>query len=249
MRLKKETIGYILLALTAIASVVGVLFVQPIMQSESYHHFSDANTIFTIPNFWNVISNLPFLVVGLMGLVHLKTIVSHSKVQYLLFFIGVALVSIGSGYYHLHPSNATLVWDRLPMTIAFMALFSIVISEFVDEKIGQQLLIPALLLGLASIVYWIVFNDLRMYILVQFYPIVAILIVLVFFKSKYTLTVGYWILLIAYIVAKFLEYFDYQVLHFLKVISGHTLKHVVAAIGIYILLITYQKRKNLLTTI
>jgi hypothetical protein len=129
-----------------------------------------------------------------------------------------------------------------------MALFSIVVSEFVNVKIGQQLLIPALLLGLASIIYWIVFNDLRVYILVQFYPIVAILIMLLFFKSKYNLTIGYWVLLIAYIVAKFLEHFDYQVLHFLKVISGHTLKHIVAAVGIYILLITYKKRKNLLTT-
>jgi hypothetical protein len=149
--LKKKTIGYILLGVTIIAGIVATFFAQTITQDAAYHQFSDQATVFGIPNFWNVVSNIPFLILGILGLVRLPAIASTSKIQYLLFFLGVALVAFGSGYYHLHPSNTTLVWDRLPMTIAFMALFSIVISEFVHEQLGLKLLLPLLIVGLMSI--------------------------------------------------------------------------------------------------
>lgn len=242
MKLKKATIGYILLVVTVIAGIVATFIAPPIAQDAAYHQFSDQVTVLGIPNFWNVVSNVPFLIVGALGLVRLQAIVSTSKIQYLLFFLGVALVSIGSGYYHLHPSNSSLVFDRLPMTIAFMALFSIVISEFINDKLGLQLLLPLIIIGQLSIVYWLFFNDLKVYVFVQFYPILAILILLISFKSKYNFTIGYWWLVLAYVAAKLLEHFDNETHHLLGFLSGHTLKHLAAAIGIYCLLITYQKR-------
>jgi hypothetical protein len=241
--LKKKTIGYILLGVTIIAGIVATFIAPPIAQDATYHQFSDQATVFGIPNFWNVVSNIPFLIVGILGLVRLPAIASTSKIQYFLFFLGVALVAFGSGYYHLYPSNNTLVWDRLPMTIAFMALFSIVISEFVHEQLGLKLLLPLLIVGLMSIVYWLIFNDLKAYVLVQFYPIIAILISLIFFQSSYTLKIGYWLLVLAYVVAKLFEHFDTTTHHAFGWLSGHTLKHISAAIGIYLLLLTYQKRK------
>jgi Ceramidase len=241
--LKKAIIGYVLFAVTALVGIVATFIAPPIAQDVAYHQFSDQVTHLGISNFWNVVSNIPFLVVGVMGLLRLSSIVSASKVQYFLFFLGVALVAFGSGYYHLHPSNSTLVWDRLPMTIAFMALFSIVISEFVNEALGRKLLLPLLIVGLLSILYWLVFNDLKVYVLVQFYPIVAILISLIFFQSVYTLKFGYWLLVLAYIVAKLFEHFDDATHQTFGWLSGHTLKHISAAIGIYLLLLTYQKRK------
>ena len=39
------------------------------------------------------------------------------------------MVAIGSSYYHWKPSNSRLVWDRLPMTVGFMSLVAVVISE------------------------------------------------------------------------------------------------------------------------
>lgn len=241
--MKKETIGYVLFAITALVGIVATFTAPPIAQDVAYHQFSDQITLFGIPNFWNVVSNIPFLMVGVMGLLRLPSIVSASKTQYLLFFVGITLVAFGSGYYHLQPSNSTLVWDRLPMTIAFMALFSIVISEFINEALGRKLLLPFLTVGLLSIVYWLVFNDLKVYVLVQFYPIVAILISLIFFRSFYTLKWGYWLLVLAYIVAKLFEHFDAATHQLFGWLSGHTLKHISAAIGIYLLLLTYQKRK------
>ncbi len=243
MRLKKGTIGYVLFAITALVGIVATFIAPPITQDVAYHQFSDQVALFGIPNFWNVVSNIPFLVVGVMGLLRLSSIVSASKIQYLLFFVGITLVAFGSGYYHLHPSNSSLVWDRLPMTIAFMALFSIVISEFVNETFGRKLLFPLLIVGLMSIVYWLLLNDLKVYVLVQFYPIVAILISLIFFRSSYTLKWGYWLLVLAYIVAKVFEHFDAATHQLFGWLSGHTLKHISAAAGIYLLLLTYQKRK------
>lgn len=245
--MKREKIGYLTLTTLAIIAVVGIFLLSPIEQSKEYHNFSDADKILDIPNFWNVISNLPFLIVGMLGLYKLNSI-AKIRTQYLIFFLGVSLVSIGSGYYHINPNDDTLVWDRLPMTIAFMSIFSIVISEFINERKGQQILIPALVVGILSVVYWVIFNDLSIYLFVQFYPMLAIPIILIFFKSRYNLTFGYWVLLFAYVIAKVLEHFDYQTHSFTKIISGHALKHVFASIGIFILLYSFINRTAILKT-
>ena len=247
IKMKKESVGYLILSSIAIIGLAGIFILSPIEQQKEYHNFCDSETIFNIPNYWNVVSNIPFLIIGLIGLYKSSTLL-ESKIQYILFFLGISLVSIGSGYYHLNPNNDTLVWDRLPMTIAFMSLFSIIISEFIDLKIGLKSLFPLVLVGLLSVVYWIVFNDLKIYILVQFYPVLAILTILIFFKSKYNLTIGYWLLLLAYIIAKIFEHFDYQTQYVLKILSGHTLKHLVISIGIFSFLYTCINRKQIVNT-
>lgn len=241
--MKKEEIGYVSLISLAVVSILVLFTLSPIIQDKKYHNFCDSDTIFNIPNFWNVVSNLPFLIVGSIGLLKVSKF-SESKIQYIVFFIGVFLVSIGSGYYHLNPNNDTLVWDRLPMTIAFMSLFSIVISEFIDQKKGFKLLIPALFTGVLSVIYWLVFKDLRIYVLVQFYPIIAMPLILIFFKSAYSLSIGYWMLSAGYLLAKIFEYYDFETQNALKVVSGHTLKHILAALGIACLLLTFIKRRK-----
>lgn len=232
--MSKKRIGCFLLGLTGIIAIIALIISKPILQDEAYHDFSDGDTIFSISNFWNVMSNLPFLIVGVFGLIKLKEI-NSLKTSYSIFFIGVSLVAFGSGYYHLQPNSDTLVWDRLPMTIAFMALFSIIISIFISQKIGKKLLFPLLIIGLFSVYYWTISGDLRLYAFVQFYPMLAIPIILIFFKGTRK-TSGYWYLLAAYLIAKLLEHFDAEIHHFFGVISGHSLKHIAAAIGLYILL-------------
>ena len=242
--MKKKNTGYLILTILAVLSLIGIFMAAPIVLDKAYHNFSDVRPFLGVPNFWNVISNVPFLIVGFLGLYKLKSIASI-KTQYLLFFLGVLLVAFGSCYYHLDPNDNTLVWDRLPMTIAFMALLSIVISEFISAGKGRLILFPLIIIGLLAVFYWVVFNDLSFYVLVQFYPMLAIPVILIFFKSDYTLTMGYWLLLLAYIIAKLLEYFDYEVHDFLGMISGHSLKHFVAATGVFILFYTFIKRKQI----
>jgi hypothetical protein len=249
----KRKIGFLLIAACGLILTFVLLNKDAIPQDPGYHHFSDGQTFLSIPNLLNVISNLPFLLVGLLGLYKLIVknqlcIDTQNRYAYLALFSGVALVALGSGYYHLWPNNQTLVWDRLPMTIAFMGLISIVISEFISAKAGKILLLPLLILGLSSVIYWHVTEmngagDLRFYIMVQFFPMLAIPIILLTFKSVFSDVSSYWWLMLAYFLAKILEHFDTQIHDALVVISGHSLKHICAAIGIYILLVCYERRK------
>lgn len=239
---RKEQIGVGILVSSTLLAILIAIFIGPIFQDEGYHQFSDETTIGSVPNFWNVISNLPFLVIGCMGIRHFRNKkIPVAKAPYFLFFGGVAMVGLGSAYYHFHPTAETLVWDRLPMTVAFTSLFSIVFTEFVSKKWGQFMLWPLVGLGLLSILFWQTTGDLRLYGLVQFYPMVAMLVVLVFFSSSQTPAWGYWWLFGWYVVAKLFEAGDVEIHEVLGIMSGHPLKHFAAAIGIYGLLRMYQK--------
>ena len=249
---KKEKLGYGLIAVSFLVVFTGVLSQGPIAQDVSYHLFVDTRKIWAIPNFWNVVSNAPFVIVGLLGLYKLRSpaklnVIGEINIAYVLLFFGTFLVGFGSAYYHLEPNNQTLVWDRLPMTIAFMALFSIIISEFISVRTGRALLRPLILAGILSVAYWHFTEnqgegDLRFYVLAQFYPMLAIPVMLACFRSRCTHVYAYWWLLLAYIVAKLFEHFDAEVYEVLGFISGHSLKHVTAALGMYVLLVFYQKR-------
>jgi hypothetical protein len=248
----KEKLGFGLIIISALLVLGGITSRGPIAQDVTYHLFADDRTIWSIPNFWNVMSNIPFVIVGFLGVYQLRNpgklkIIGELNIAYVLLFFGTFLVGFGSGYYHLTPDNQTLVWDRLPMTIAFMSLFTIIISEFISGRSGKNLLLPLILAGILSVVYWHFSEmrdegDLRLYLLVQFYPILAIPIMLLCFRSNCTHVSAYWWLLLTYVTAKALEHFDAEVYNVLGFISGHSLKHVFAALGMYVLLVFYQQR-------
>ncbi len=242
-RLKKKKLGYVILGVIGIIALIILAFSSPIEQNEGYHNFSDTLTIGGVPYFWNVISNFPFLIVGVFGIIRLKKM-DRVNFQFVTFFIGISFVAVGSGYYHFNPDSSTLVWDRLPMTIAFTALMSIVISEFIDDKKGKLLFVPFVLLGIISIVYWIELGDLRLYAFVQFYPILAIPVILILFKSEKNSPNGFWLLLIAYIGAKLLETYDFEIHNALKLVSGHSLKHISASVGIYLWIDSYIRQNK-----
>ncbi|WP_297765937.1 ceramidase domain-containing protein [uncultured Muriicola sp.] len=253
MKLEKDKIGLVAILVVSILAVVVVFFQDSIAQDLNYHLFHDERTFFGIPNFWNVISNLPFLFVGLWGGQWVVKATQHNllrelKLAYFFLFLGISLVAVGSGYYHLWPNNVTLVWDRMPMTIAFMSLFSVVIGEFISVRFSQLLLFPLLIFGILSVIYWHITEgqgegDLRLYVLVQFLPMLIIPMILLLFKPVYTLTRGYWLLLFSYLLAKALEYFDPAMFDILPLLSGHSLKHVTAACGVFFLIRAYKHRE------
>ena len=155
----KNAVGVTITIVWVVSAIVILLLSDPVAQDPSYHQFSDSRTLWHIPNFWNVLSNIPFSLVGIWGLIQLRepnqiVIVRENRLAYSLFSTSLLLVFAGSTYYHLDPGNATLVWDRLPMTVAFMALFSIAISETVSANLGKWLLIPLLAIGVFSVWYW-----------------------------------------------------------------------------------------------
>ncbi len=129
-------------------------------QEASYHQFAgDQRSWLGIPRAGNVLSNAPFLLVGALGIALVwrrrAAFLDAAEVwPYFTFFVGIALTAFGSAYYHLDPANPRLVWDRLPITMAFMALFAALIGERVGVRAGLLLLGPLMALGLASVYYW-----------------------------------------------------------------------------------------------
>ena len=241
----------VILFLITISGIIAVFFMKPISQDPFYHSFADKRCIQSIPNFWNVVSNMPLLLIGLFGMFFLyKNYFGKNIVLFLnkfVLFFGIFLTGIGSSFYHLDPSNETLLWDRLPMTISFMSFFSIIIGEFICEKSGKNSLFPLLILGFLSIIYWQMtekrgFGDLRFYALIQFLPLILIPIILILFKTNENSSKQFWFIIATYIIAKLLESSDAVLFHLLNLISGHSLKHVSAALGPFLFLI-YEIRK------
>ena len=234
-----------------VAGFLGLLALEPIPQSPNYHRFADTRSLLGIPNFNDVASNAGFAIVGILGVSLIagkgrRAIFAEPSDAwpYLAFFIAVVLVSVGSAYYHWAPSNDRLLWDRLPMSIAFMALCSAIIADRIDSKAGNIWFLPMLIgLGLVSLVYWrwtesLGQGDLRFYGFVQFYPIIAIPAVCVLFP-EYRYLSGRYIAIVAgcYTLSKLLEHFDREVFDLLRhSISGHTLKHLAAAAATFVVL-------------
>ncbi len=234
--------------------VLGVMLVVPrISQPADYHHFADRRAFLGIPNAFDVLSNVPYAVVGVMGLVALRRRVHLDREEhhaYTVFFTGVLLTSAGSAFYHLAPDNARLVWDRLPMTLAFMGLFTAIVAERVSTKAARAALLPLLSAGVGTVVYWYVteirgVGDLRPYLLVQFLPLAAIPFIIALLPPKYTGASAIFVVLGLYVLAKILELFDVAVFSLAGLVSGHTLKHLVSAAGVYLLLKMLERRRRL----
>lgn len=237
-----------------VTAATAVFFLPRISQDTAYHGFADQRTLLAIPNIFNVVTNLPFAVVGVLGLFFLfgrnrsSFIRPEERWPFAVFFLGVALTSIGSSYYHLAPSNDRLVWDRLPMTLGFMSIFAAVIEERVSRRLGRWSLAPLLFLGLVSVVYWHVTEragsgDLRLYAMVQFYPLLAIPLMLALFPPLYTGGAHLVIALAVYGLAKLLEMADRAIYAGGSVVSGHSLKHLAAAAAAYLILYALRKRE------
>jgi len=234
-----------------VITIIAVFRMEPIAQDPGYHNFADQRGVINIPNFFDVISNLSFVIVGVMGIRLIRSGratggLPELQAVYLTFFTGVFLTGLGSAYYHFHPDNQTLLWDRLPMTIAFMALFSAIIGENISSRIALKIFIPLLALGIVSAGYWHVSElngrgDLRAYALVQFLPILLIPLILLLFDSKLNGKKYIWGIIGAYAVSKLMEFFDAPIYNALNVISGHSLKHLIAAFATFIF---YQALKN-----
>jgi Ceramidase len=220
------------------ASLAILPLLPPIPQDPSYHQFADQRTLLGIPHFWNVVSNLPFVLVGAIGLWQF----GRDRANFVLF-LGVFLTGFGSAYYHWDPNDDTLFWDRLPMALTFMAILAVAIEERVSAKAGAILLWPLLALAVFSLLLWRWTDDLRLYGWVQFFPCIALPILFVAFPAKYSGT-SYWLIAAAfYALAKLFEFYDHAVYSVGFILSGHTLKHFAAASACLAILRYFQIRR------
>ncbi len=184
---------WIVVGWAALGFLIGI-FVPVVMQDEAYHDFAPS-ALFGTEHFGIVASNIGFLIVGVWGLwqvggkKYARSLFAApgARWPYLIFFSGLVAVSFGSAYYHADPTTNTLLWDRLAMTIVFMALFAAVIADRINPRLGVTVMLPALMvLGAASMVYWRLTGDLRLYFVVQLLPMALILLICLFFPGHST---------------------------------------------------------------
>jgi hypothetical protein len=234
---KRVTFAIVFTVLSLLAALLLPAMPQPL----AYHDFADHRPGFGIENLLDVISNLGFLLAGVAGLVVVsrqQTCFEHAgeRWPYAVFFIGLLLTAAGSAYYHLAPDNERLFWDRLPMTIAFMSLIAAQIVDRVSVRAGLVLLVPMLAVGMASVGYWIATEragagNLMPYAVLQGYAVVMLVVIAWLHPSRYTRGSDVYWVFAAYVLAKILETFDRDILAFGNLVSGHTLKHLAAAVA------------------
>jgi hypothetical protein len=227
-------------------------FAPPIALWPGYHEFTDRRTMLLIPNCLDVLSNLGFLLAGIYALLYLAQNggffhAEGERIPYLFFFTGVALTGFGSGYYHLAPSNFRLVWDLLPMTICFVSIVAATVIERISARLGLALLAPLIVFGMGSVLYWYLgemkgHGDLRFYLFVQFAPVIAVGTMILLFPSRYSGTTDLFIVFFLFVVAKAAESLDQPIYSVHHIVSGHSLKHLIAGAGCYWMLRMLKRR-------
>lgn len=240
-----------------VAGVAGWAWtLPPIAQPPSYHDFADRRPCLGLPNCLDTGSNALFVLAGAAGLCFLRsasgrrTFVDPREAwPYRVFFAGAVLIGLGSGYYHLAPDNDRLLWDRLAMLLAFMAWFAAVLSERVGIQVGQRLLPLLVAAGMGSAAYWgwsetQGAGDLRPYLLMQLYPMLLIPLLLGLYPARYS---GGRIILAViglYLLALLCDFGDRPVFALTGGrISGHTLKHTIAALAVLGVLFNLRRRQ------
>jgi hypothetical protein len=253
--------GLIILAGVTILLFSSLVFVPRTPQPVAYHNFADQRLWLGIPNFGNVASNLPFAIFGVMGIIFLFSpnstqpfLAARERWSYFFVFLGLLLTAFGSGYYHWHPTNAALLWDRLPMTIAFMGIIAALITERISVRAGLIALAPLLILGASSPIQWYLselhgHGDLRFYAAVQACAVLMLPLFPVLFPPRYTRGSDLWLVAAFYVLAKFLETFDAQIYSLGHLVSGHTLKHFAASLSGYFILRMLRLRHPLANSI
>lgn len=249
-----------ILLVVVMTLIVAAFLSPPTPQPDAYHEFVGQHTYLGIPNFGNIVSNLPFLWVGIAGLIFLHKekkrnscgagFVLPEHRPYLVMFICTILVFSGSAYYHWAPDNHSLFWDRLPIAMGIMALLTAVWQERIPTKQPDGVLVVLVLLGAASVMYWIWSEqqgsgNLNYYIATQGGAILLIILLVTFFPSRYSRGSDFYAVLGWYALAKLAELLDEPVYQLGGIISGHALKHLLAGLAVYWVLRMLKRREPL----
>ena len=226
--------GYLVISLAATLLVMGWMPALP--QDPAYHQFADTRTLFGLPNAVNVLTNLPFILVGGNGLWRLRRRPGSPLCAcYALLFGGMCLTGLGSAYYHWQPDNHGLLWDRLPLAVTLSAYLALLLGHHLSLHLGRHLLWPLVLAGLGAVLYWYGGElagrgDLRPYLLIQGLPLLLTPLLLIG-TPNLSLRGPFVAIFGCYLAAKGCELADSWLYEQLTVLSGHSLKHLAAALG------------------
>ena len=237
-RARLSVVALVLLALLAACFGAGEF-----LRTLTDEGYADGRTLLGVPNFLNVASNLAFLAVGVAGL---RLCAGPRRppalASWRLFYLGMVLTCFGSTWFHLAPGDATLVWDRAGMVTAFVGLAFGVLEESTGLPMGLQVLAPALLVGIASVWWWRRSGDMRLYSWVQLAPLAcagtAVILNWVPALMRRALAASFaW-----YVLAKLAELYDQRIYTLTAhALSGHTLKHLLAAASAAVILAAQRR--------
>lgn len=229
------------LPLVVIALIIAAgLWYGPIAQPEAYHAFADQITRYDIDHFADVVSNVGFALVAIVGALLLRrrqhrAPLVHGWAGYRLFLIGLFLTALGSTYYHLEPNNARLVWDRLPIALACGGLLAGVWAD-ARQKSADLLTNWMAVLSVYSVAWWYITDlidvgDLRPYLMFQILPMLLIPLWQWIYRSPLADRLSFGAALLLYAVAKATELYDHEIAAQLGTLTGHTLKHLLATLA------------------
>jgi hypothetical protein len=202
-------------------------------QDESFHQFVDARAWLGIPNAQNVLSNLPIALAGLTGLGllalrRLKTGGAAFTANLALFFTGLIVTAACSAWYHAAPTAGNLVLDRMGLVLAYAGTVGLLAADKVSARAGWAMAALALAAGPASVLWWQATGNVAPYAVVQFGGMLLLLLAVLFWREAGGPNWGW--MLALYALAKLCEMYDYEIYAWTAhVVSGHTLKHLVAA--------------------
>ena len=241
----------LLIGLTLLA-VALALFLPAIPKTIAYHDFANKRTAYGIENFLDVTSNVAFALArgaGLLLVLRPRTsFASRPNTGPTWSSASACAHRRRLVLLHLEPNNETLFWDRLPMTIAFMSLISAQIVDRIDVRTGLLALVPMLLIGIGTVVYWIVTErqgrgNVMPYVVLQAYVVIVLLKLTAMHPSRYTHGNAIYAVFAGYLLAKVFEHYDRQIFELTGVVSGHTLKHVVAGLaGVPVAYMLWRRR-------
>ncbi|WP_298876058.1 hypothetical protein [uncultured Bradyrhizobium sp.] len=218
--------------LAALAVLALIAFFAPALPAAGWHipHFVDTRAWLDVPNAGDVLSNLAFLAMGVWGLEQLRAS-SDAPVGSSWFFVGLILTCLGSGFYHLDPDMPQrLIADRLGMAVAFAGFLGIATSERISMRAGEAVLVLTMVAGLLAA--WVARDNLTPWAVVQ-YGGMALAVALALAKPRAgALGVPLGGVIVFYVLAKLFELGDATIFEATgHVVSGHTLKHLAAALA------------------
>ena len=213
------------------------LAIGPLRQTSAYHQFVDVRVWCGVPRFGDVLSNGVILLSGLFA-ASLFAAARHDSPAgktdriFIVFIIGVVGTAVGSSFYHWAPSDARLVWDRLPMTLVLQASLALVIATRFGTALGEKFLYVLLPLGVLSVMWWAVRGDLLPYLVIR---VGAGLCVIVVLLRGFAWRADRWFVVALALdpVLTWFEHHDSDVFWWTQqLVSGHTVKHVLAGVAL-----------------
>jgi hypothetical protein len=221
-----------------IAAGLGLLWYGPIPQWPGYHAFADQRSLGGIAHAGDVLSNAVFALVGLWGLWRLWPRRTHAALAagwpgFVLFLFALLATAIGSAWYHLAPDNARLVFDRLPIALASAGLLGAVHAETHHGRHRGVLVAALAFVAVASVLGWYLtelrgHGDLRAYLFLQTLPALLVPLWQAIHRSPRGDRLAFAAAIGLFALARLAEVQDAPVFAALGVVSGHTVKHLLA---------------------